>query len=193
MVNRDDQHLAKLRDYYADHQVLPSYGGIARLLGFSSTAAVTTMVKRMKAVGYLDSTPDRRLQPGTRFFECVLADTIQAGQPQPAHDVPAVTFDLVRRLIRTPSRTVLLRVTGESMIDAGLLPGDYVVVLKGTPAKVDDIVVAVVDREFTIKYLAEDRGGYYLRPGNREYRDIRPEESLELFGVVTGSFREYRK
>lgn len=193
MVNRDEQHLAKLRDYYADHQVLPSYGGVARLLGFSSTAAVTAMVKRMKSIGYLDSTPDRRLQPGARFFECVLADTIQAGQPQPANDVPTATFDLVRRLIRVPSRTVLLRVSGESMIDAGLLPGDYAVIQKGTPAKAGDIVVAVVDREYTIKYLAEDKDGFYLKPGNSEYRDIRPEESLELFGLVTGSFREYRK
>jgi len=193
VVNRDEQHLNKLRDYYADHHVLPSYGGVAKLLGFTSTAAVTAMVKRMKSIGYLDSTPDRRLQPGARFFECVLADTVQAGQPQPANDDPAATFDLIRRLIRIPSRTFLLQVRGESMIDAGLLPGDYVVIQKGTPAKVGDIVVAVIDREFTIKYLAEDKDGFYLRSGNSEYRDIRPSESLELFGLVTGSFREYRK
>jgi repressor LexA len=79
------------------------------------------------------------------------------------------------------------------MIDAGLIPADYVVVQKGSIAKVGDIVVAVVDGEFTIKYLAEDKDGFYLKPGNKEYRDIRPGESLELFGVVTGSFREYRK
>ena len=77
------------------------------------------------------------------------------------------------------------------MIDAGLLPGDIVVVLKGSEAKVGDIAVAVVDCDYTIKYLAKDDAGFYLKAGNKEYRDIRPKESLEIFGVVTGSFREY--
>jgi hypothetical protein len=56
---------------------------------------------------------------------------------------------------------------------------------------VGDIVVALVDRKYTMKYLAEDVSGFYLKPGNTEYKQIRPTDSLEIFGVVTGSFRSY--
>lgn len=74
------------------------------------------------------------------------------------------------------------------MRDAGLLPDDCVVVLRDATTAVGDIVVALIDREYTIKYLAEDDNGFYLKPGNKE---IRPADSLEIFGVVTGSFRSY--
>ena len=191
MQNRDEMHLAKLRDYYAKHRVLPSFGGMAKLLGFKSTSAIAAMMARLKPAGYFSSTPDGRLQPGARFFEYPLVATIQAGRPQSSGDSPVEPFEISHRLVKVPSETVLLKVRGESMIDAGLLPGDIVVVLKGSEAKVGDIAVAVVDCDYTIKYLAKDDAGFYLKAGNKEYRDIRPKESLEIFGVVTGSFREY--
>jgi len=192
MTVRDAQYLAKLRDYYAVYHVLPSFAAVAKLVGFRSTSAVAAMVGRLKREGFLESSPERRLQPGKRFFESVLADSVQAGMPQPANEGPSVGYDIMKRLVKVPSRTVLLKVRGESMIDVGLMPGDYVVVQKGAEAKLGDIVVAMVDREYTVKYLAQDHDGIYLRAGNKEYRDIRPKESLETFGVVVGSFREYR-
>ena len=191
MQNRDEMHLAKLRDYYAKHRVLPSFGGMAKLLEFRSTSAVAAMLDRLKPAGYFSSTPDGRLQPESRFFECPLVDTIQAGAPVPGNDAPVEMRRIDERLIRVPSKTVQLVVKGESMIEAGLLPGDVVIVEKGADSKVGDIVVANVDSGYTVKYLAKDDGGFYLRAGNREYRDIRPKESLEIFGVVTGSFRQY--
>jgi len=72
------------------------------------------------------------------------------------------------------------------------LSRDIVVVKKGAPADVGDIVVAIVDQECTVKYLAKDETGFYLRPGNNAYPDIRLTESLELFGVVVGQFRKYK-
>lgn len=192
MYSRDDQYLAKLRDYYAQHRVLPSFGTVAKLLGLSTTSAVAAMVKRMKATGHLESAPDRRLRPGRRFFERPLADTVCAGLPQPANDVLPESFNIDAHLIDLPSRTVLLAVKGDSMADAGLLSGDIVIVKKGAPADVGDIVVAIVDRECTVKFLAKDGAGFYLRPGNSAYPEIRPTDSLELFGVVVGQFRKYK-
>ena len=52
-------------------------------------------------------------------------------------------------------------------------------------------MVAIVDRECTVKYLTKDDEGFYLKPGNKVYQDIRPKDSLELFGVVVGEFRTY--
>jgi repressor LexA len=191
MRNRDSEHLAKLRDYYSRHGVMPSFSGISKLLGFRSTAAVAGLASRLKAAGYLTSTPDRRLCPGDRFFEYPQVGTIQAGSPLPAYEMRGERCNITERLVGTPSQTVILKVRGESMVEAGILPGDYVVVLKGAEAKAGDIVVATIGQDYTVKYLARDDGGYYLKAGNKEYKDIRPEESMEIFGIVTGSFREY--
>lgn len=191
MKNRDPEYLAKLRDYYAEHRVLPSFSGIANLVGLSSTSAVAAFVKRMKGGGYLDSTADRRLQPGKRFFEREIVDVVRAGSPEPANDVVARILEIDAFLIDNPSRTILLTVIGDSMVDAGLMPGDTVIVKKGAPAKPGDIVVAIVDNDFTVKYLAEDRRGFYLEPGNKAHEPIRAKDHLEIFGLVVGSFRKY--
>lgn len=191
MKNRDQEHLDRLRDYYAQHRVLPSFSVIAKLLGLKTTSAVSAMVDRMKMAGMLESAPDRRLQPGPKFFEREVLDTIQAGYPQPANEPGIEGLNVDAYLIENPSRTVLLTIKGDSMIDAGLMPGDTVIVKKGAPGKPGDIVVAVVDNEFTVKYLSQDRKGFYLKPGNKAYDPIRAKDHLEIFGLVVGSFRKY--
>lgn len=187
----DADHLAKLQDYYAQHRVLPSYARIGSLLKFSSKGSVAELVMRLKQAGYLESTKDRRLKPGPRFFERPFAaGKLAAGAPSPAvGDLQeAITID--DYLIRRPSQTVLITVKGDSMIDAGIYPGDVVVVEKRHTAQDGDIVVATVDNEFTVKRLAREAGRYVLRPENKAYETLRPKE-LEIFGVVVGSFRKY--
>lgn len=191
MRNRDQEHLDKLRDYYATHRVLPSFSAIAKLVGLRTTSAVSAMVDRMKTAGLLESAPDRRLQPGRKFFEREVVDAIQAGAPQPANDPGIEGMNIDSYLIENPSRTVLLTVKGDSMIEAGLMPGDTVVVKKGAPARPGDIVVAIVDNEFTVKYLGQDKRGFYLKPGNKAYAPIRAKDELEIFGRVAGCFRKY--
>jgi repressor LexA len=191
MKNRDNEYLGKLRDYYASHHVLPSFSGIAKLVGLNTTSAVSAFVKRMKEIDCLSSTPDKRLQPGKRFFEREVVDSVQAGLPRPANDAGSEAMSIDDYLIEQPSRTIMLTVKGDSMIDAGLMPGDTVIVKKGAPSKAGDIVVGIVDNEFTIKYLAYDKNGFYLKPGNKGYPTIRPKDHLEVFGLVVGSFRKY--
>jgi SOS regulatory protein LexA len=190
MNNRDDQYLAKLQDYYAENGVVPSFAVIAGLVGLKSTSAVSVLVDRLKASGHLASTPEKRLTPGSRFFERVLADTIRAGAPMPTNDVRTDVVSIDRHLIEKPSHTVLLSVRGNSMVDAGLLDGDTIVVVKGAPTNVGDIVVAVVDNEFTVKFLAKDKSGFYLEAGNKAFESIRAKEHLEIYGLVSGSFRK---
>lgn len=191
MKSRDPEYLAKLRDYYARHRVLPSFSGVANLVGLKTTSAVAAFVVRMKEAGCLDSSPDRRLQPGKRFFERSLVNSVQAGVPQPANDIPIEGLEIDAYLVDNPSVTVLMDVRGDSMKDAGLLPGDIVVVKKSVPASIGDIVVARVDGDFTVKYLAKDKHGYYLKPANDEFDDIRPIGDLDLYGRVVGSIRKY--
>ena len=188
----DGQYLAKLQDYYARHRVLPSYARIGALVGLNSKASVAGLVLRLKAEGFVESTPDRRLKPGKRFFERTVAESVQAGLPTPAPDTDPDTITIDEHLISHPSKTVLIKVKGDSMIDAGIHPGDTVVVEKRVSANVGDIVVAILDNEFTLKRLEREKGRIVLRPQNKAYPVIRPKGDIEIFGVVVGQFRKYR-
>ena len=188
----DGQYLARLQDYYARHRVLPSYARIGTLVGLNSKASVAEMVLRLKGEGFLESSPDRRLKPGRRFFERAVAESVQAGQPTPVSDAIPETLTIDEHLIPNPSKTVLITVKGDSMIDAGIHADDVVVVEKRASAKPGDIVVAIMDNEFTLKRFDRERGRVVLRPENKAYAVIRPKDNAEIFGVVVGSFRKYR-
>lgn len=188
----DGQYLAKLQDYYARHRVLPSYASIGTLVGLNSKASVAEMVLRLKAEGFLESAPDRRLKPGKHFFERAVAESVRAGFPSPAAESRPETLTIDEHLIPHPSRSVLITVKGDSMIEAGIHPGDTVVVEKRVAANVGDIVVAIIDNEFTLKRLDRERGRIVLRPENKAYPVIRPKGDAEIFGVVVGLFRKYR-
>ena len=188
----DRQYLARLQDYYARHRILPSYARIGALVGLNSKASVAELVLRLKAEGFVESTPDRRLKPGRRFFERTVAESVQAGLPMPASDAAPETLTIDEHLISNPSKTVLIKVKGDSMIDAGIHPGDTVVVEKRGSANAGDIVVAIIDNEFTLKRYAREKGRVVLRPENKAYPVIRPKGDAEIFGVVVGQFRKYR-
>jgi repressor LexA len=190
-MSNDRSYLTLLQDYYAEHRALPSYASIGHLLGLKSKSSVAAMVARLKLAGYLDSTPDRRLAPTKRFFGRPLAlAPVQAGMPNPVEDAHADALTIDDYLIERPSQTVLVRVKGDSMIDAGILEGDLVVVEKANSAKRGDIVVAIVDGQFTLKRLDLERGQFVLRPENKAYPVIRPEGALEIFGVMVGLVRK---
>src|SRR5258705_5429508 len=150
----DRSYLTALQDYYARYRALPSYASIGSLLGLKSRSSVAALVARLKLAGFLDSTPDRRLAPTRRFFARPLAETpVRAGMPDPVDyaDADALTID--DYLIERPSQTVLIRVKDDSMMDAGIFDGDLVVVEKRPTAEKGDIVVAIVDNQFTSKRL----------------------------------------
>ena len=191
-MSRDSQYLSVLQQYYAKHRVLPSYAAIGKLAGLSSKASVAGMVLRLKGEGFLESTPGRRLKPGRRFFERPVAENVRAGLPTAAPDAVVDTLSIDQHLIPHPARTVLITVKGDSMVDAGIHDGDVVIVERRASANVGDIVVAIVDDEFTLKYLHRERGAMVLRPANKAYPVIRPKGVLEIFGVVVGLFRKYR-
>ncbi len=190
--NRDHEHLAKLRDYYVDARRIPSQQRIAQLLGFSKAAA-RKLLERLEAQGFLDRTPDDDAWvPAKRFFERAVADAgVPAGAPVLANDVSGEPFYVDEYLVRRPSRTVMIPICGESMLEAGIHVGDVAVVDRGLSVKTGDFVVAIVDNEFTLKELAKERGAFVLRPHNKAFAVIRPRGSLEIYGVVVGIVRRY--
>jgi repressor LexA len=124
---------------------------------------------RLRSIGAMD-----RHRPGTRvsllrtdsFFERPIAEHVRAGHPAMAFDSGHEALSIDEYLVSNPARTVLVRVKGDSMIDAGIHSGDTVVVEKRSSANVGDIVVAIIDNEFTLKWLGRERGQIVLRPEN---------------------------
>lgn len=188
----DQEYLGKLQDFYAQHRVLPSYATIGELLGLRSKSSVAALAARLKLQGYLETAPDKRLKPTDRFFERILAlDAVRAGMPSAADNGSGDMLTIDDYLVERPSQTVLIRVKGDSMCDAGIHAGDIVVVEKRPTADIGEIVVAIVDNEFTLKYLQQDKRGFFLQPANPAYPVIRAQGQLEIFGVVRGLVRKY--
>ena len=126
-MSNDRSYLGSLQDYYSRHRALPSYASIGQLLGLKSKSSVAAMVARLKLAGFLASTPDRRLAPTKRFFERPLANApVLAGMPDAISDNSADALTIDNYLIERPSQTVLVRVKGDSMTDAGILDGTKV-------------------------------------------------------------------
>lgn len=192
--DRDADYLGRLRDYYAENRRVPSFQRIAELMGFASKAAASKLMDRLAGAGFFERTPDDEAWiPAERFFERPLADVaVRAGAPDMIEGSQGQLFLVDRYLVRQPSRTVMVPVKGDSMVDAGIHDGDIVVVERTKGAKAGDFVVAIVDDEFTLKELALEKGLFVLKPHNPAYPVIRPQGQLEIFGVVTGLVRRYR-
>jgi SOS-response transcriptional repressor LexA len=192
-VADDAAYLARLQDYFARWRSLPAYEPLRAVLGLASRSAVAKVLRRLREAGFLERTPDGRWTPTGRFFERPHAEVpVPAGLPLATADSgDARSIDAW--LVRHPSRTVLIPVTGDSMIGAGIHPGDVAVVERDVPARPGDQVVAVIDGEFTLKILAVEDGEAVLRPANSAYPVLRPGDRLQVFGVVVGLIRNYRR
>lgn len=122
---------------------------------------------------------------------------VPAGLPSPADSDVDSRIDLNRLLINHPDRTFFVTIQGESMIEAGLLPGDRAIVERDKIPSIGDIVLAMIDGEFTIKTLAKQKNGDpKLLPANSsgKYEPILilKQMQFEITGVVTGSFRQFK-
>ena len=119
--------------------------------------------------------------------------SVRAGFPSPAADFDVKRLDLSKILIKHPQATYLLRVAGPSMREAGIDDGDTIVVDRAIKPQHGHIVVAVVDEEFTVKYLHQRAGRVRLRAANPTYPDIVPREgqTIEAWGVVTSCIKRF--
>lgn len=188
----DIEKLGQLRDYFASYRSLPSYSYMQQLLNMRSKDTISKLVSRLKLMGFLDIAPDKKLSPGARFFERSLSNTtVQAGAFTASHVDGGDYITIDEHLVKKPSITELIPVVGDSMKDAGILDGDIVVVEKRPFANLGDIVVAIIDDQFTIKTLGKEKDLYILIPANPDFEIIRPKQQFSIYGVVAGQFRSY--
>jgi DNA polymerase V len=149
----------------------------------------------MKSSPSLSQTPEIAAQNPPLAEIRLLCHRISAGFPSPAADHADDELDLNEYLISNKSSTYMFSVKGDSMSGAGIENGDKVVVDRSLSPAHDDIVVAVVNGEFTIKRLFKRRGKIELHAENPAYAPITFAEGSELqvWGVVTGVVRRYTK
>lgn len=119
---------------------------------------------------------------------------VSAGFPSPCDDHIAKRLNIHDYLVDQEDATFLITVTGLSMRDAGLLPKDVVIVDRSKNAAIGNIILAVIDGEFTIKQLGlGENGNPVLLPANPDFKPIEIKEGMDfdIWGVVTGSIRKY--
>lgn len=120
-------------------------------------------------------------------------ESVKAGFPTPAEDYSDAKLDLHELLIKHPAATFFVRVSGDSMKDAGILNDDILVVDKSLEVREGKIVVASVDGEFTVKRVKKLKGNLFLAAENPNYSPIKInlDDDFQIFGVVTASIRQY--
>jgi repressor LexA len=178
--------------FYHQKGRMPSFSEIAEITGFRSKNAVYKLVNKLEKLKVLERDDKGRLIALSIAAPVKLLGTVEAGFPSPAEEELADNLSLDDLLIQNPEATFLLKVSGDSMSEAGILPGDMVLVDKGEQAKSGDIVIAEVDGEWTMKYLKKRGESVALIPANPKYQPIRPKKELKIAGVVTAVVRKYR-
>lgn len=182
----------KIRDFYSARDRMPSYSEIAGILGFNSKSSVFKLIAKLEQNNYLLRDETGRLIPGQMKHSLRVLGTIEAGFPSPAEEELADTLSLDELLIKNPQATFLLKVSGDSMSEAGILPGDMVIIDRSLEPKGGDIVIAEVDGNWTMKYLDKQGDEVTLVPANRKYKPIKPLRELKIAGVVTSVIRKYQ-
>ncbi len=116
------------------------------------------------------------------------------GFPSPADDHLESELDLNQYLIKHPAATFFVRASGDSMLEAGILPGDILIVDRSLTPQNNSIIIAAVHGEFTVKYLKINRGQTFLYPANKKYLplEVSKLENFQIWGVVTYAIHDLR-
>ena len=197
MVN--EEKLIKVMDYIRkfseENGYTPSVREIGKECGIKSTATVHSYIEKLQTKGYLNKTENKKravtIGKGTGVT-IPLIGVVTAGQPVFAYEnyeeyytFPAGEFK--------GDELFMLRVQGTSMIDAGIMNGDKIIVRRQPTADNNDIVVAMVDESATVKRFFKRDGKIGLHPENEALADMIFEpEQVSVLGKVVGLMRNYR-
>ncbi len=199
LTPKQKQILEFIEQFIEENGYSPSYREIAESFGFSSVATVAEHIENLRLKGYLSSdTGYRSLQvkeidvktdTGFDLLSVPLLGAIQAGKPIEAVKTNE-TLEIPRDMMT--KNVFALKVKGDSMIDDGILDGDYVVVEPCTNPKNGDIIVALIDKDdVTLKRFYREKDHIRLQPANKKYQPIRVKK-VTIQGKVRGVIRKFR-
>lgn len=181
-----------IRDFYAEKGRMPSFAEVGELIGLSSKSGVFKLISKLEEQNLVARDENGRLLPIQQQKPLRVLGSVEAGFPSPAEEELADTLSLDDLLVKNPSATFLLKVSGDSMSGVGIMPGDMVIVDRSATANSGDIVIAEVDGAWTMKRLKKSGENVVLLAANPNYKPIRPKTELKIAGVVTGVVRKYQ-
>lgn len=134
-----------------------------------------------------------RLQPSPEFRIPLFINKVPAGFPSPADDYLENQIDLNEHLVKRPASTFMVRVKGDSMVNAGILNGDILIVDRSVKAAYGKIIVAILNGNFTVKRLTKQGNKTFLFPENPNYQPIEITEAheFEVWGVVLHAIHQF--
>ena len=183
------QYLQNLQIFYKKNKRLPSYSEMLGLFGLASKNAIAKIVTKLVEQGYLDKISGK-VSPANLFFQVPLLGNVKAGFPTGAEeDLNFMSLD--EYLVDKPNSSFMLKVAGDSLEGIGIFKGDIVILEKEKSANRGEIVLALIDGEWTLKIIEKVNGATVLRSANPKYPDFYPHLSLEIFGIVKSVIRKY--
>lgn len=177
---------------------MPSFSELMKLWKYKTKSAVHYRIQKLVEGGLISKDAKGRLIP-LRMIGVPLLGLVEAGFPSPAEEelLDVMSFD--EYLTPNKESSYILKVKGDSMINAGIHPGDMVIVERTASYKPGQIVIASIDNEYTMKYLRRSTTltagkkveRYFLEPANPKYKPIYPTESFRVEAVVIAVVRKY--
>lgn len=181
----------KIADFYRDRHRMPTYEEMLNLLAVRSKSVVHFWMNKLLKAGILEKDKTGHLTFVNSLVGVPLAGEVSAGFPSPAEEELRDIISFDDYLITKQSQSFLLKVDGDSMIGAGIMPDDLVLVDRSKEPKTGDIVIAEVDGAWTMKYFQKKGTEVYLEAANPKYPTFKPIAELRLGGVVTAVVRKY--
>lgn len=190
---KQQQCLDFIKEYVDERGVAPTVREIERELGYLSPSSAQYVVNKLIELGYIERDPNRRRtirlkSADTKAYHVPLVGTVTAGKPILA--VESVE-DYIPVPVKNKGKNMFaLRIKGDSMVNAGILDGDLVVVEQTPVAQNGEIVVALIDDEATVKRFYKENGWFRLQPENESYEPIIAKE-ISILGKVNMVVRTY--
>lgn len=192
----------KIINFYEEAKRMPTYKELMNMTGFKSKNAVFKLINKLVEVGVLEKDSQGKITPGSAYGYgevAMLSQTVSAGYGALVEEEEAEHVNLQNWLLGksgSESKTFMMTVKGDSMIDAGVFDGDTLLVEKCNLFKEGDMVVALMNDGYTVKYLRRKKTKQgienYLQPANKNYRDIYSTEDdmIQLVAVVKAVIRK---
>ena len=181
----------KIREFFRAYHRAPSFEEVRELFDYRSKASAHFLVKQLIEKNFLHKDSKGRIL-WDQLTGVKLLGSIQAGIPAVEEEVLGNMMNLDELLVKDHQQTFLLKVSGDSMIEAGIHEGDFVLVERGREPKNHDIIVAEVDGEWTLKYYEKEGSRVRLVPANKKYAPITPKTELKTGGVIVAVIRKYK-
>ena len=202
ITEKQEAVLNFIEEYQLKFGKSPTIREMKERFGVKSDNSILKHLKALEDKGRLkkDDTPrgikmlssvKERFEAASNIVKIPLLGMIPAGGPVISEEHVIDYFEIGKDLLKKPNGSFALKVSGLSMIDAGILEGDFVVANRDTEAKDGDIVIALVDGASTVKRYRKKGTHGALEAANPDYSDIEVSEYLEVQGVVTAVIRMY--